>query len=582
MAIPCNRHTVAVGLLLAVHAVLGLHTAVSKSVTHDEAWHLPVGLLNLTTGRFGYDNLNPPLTRMWAALPLAAGGVRAEPGRDVPDTGLRFVQQQPDRFHTWYVWGRAFNLLLSVATGMLLAKWAGELWGSAAALGAALLYCTCPNILAHASLVTPDAGLMLGCLASLYLFWRWSQDRTWTAAILLGVVLGLAQATKFTAVLLYLVLGIVWLGLAVLPKGVAPPRWRFGLVSSATGSAQRLSAWQFPAAIVISLVVLNAVYLFGGTGRPLGGYHFQSRALMTVGGWLAPLASLPVPLPNDYLDGLDAQRAVMESPHPVFLDGQWSVTGFPAYYPKTLLYKLPHPLQLAVIAGCLCTWLWRPAHIPRRVHALVWLMVLGLLVTAGTTPMQLGVRYVLPLLPLGMLYSGGLARWIAARPRAIRTAAIVLAIVACGASLRHHPHHLAYFNESAGGPIGGREHLVDSNIDWGQDLHLVKRFMDERNLETIGLAYFGTVPPELIGIDYTLPPGRTAANLARWSLPPGWYAVSVNYVMGRPHTIHQPDGGSHGVDVDEFGYFRGLEPVARLGYSIDVYHVEAEPPNGSL
>jgi hypothetical protein len=173
-----------------------------------------------------------------------------------------------------------------------------------------------------------------------------------------------------------------------------------------------------------------------------------------------------------------------------------------------------------------------------------------------------------------MLYGGAACAWIAAWPRPVRVAAAIAIVLGCGASLRHHPHHLAYFNEYAGGPVGGREHLVDSNIDWGQDLHLVRGFMREHDLATIGLAYFGTVPPELTDIDYTLPPGLTALTAGQFRLPPGWYAVSVNYVMGRPHTIHQPDGGSHGVGLDEFGYFRQLEPVARLGYSIDVYRVE--------
>jgi hypothetical protein len=78
----------------------------------------------------------------------------------------------------------------------------------------------------------------------------------------------------------------------------------------------------------------------------------------------------------------------------------------------------------------------------------------------------------------------------------------------------------------------------------------------------------------MVGIDFTLPPGQTRENFAKFTLPRGWYAVSVNYVMGRPHTIHEPGGGSHSVGLDEFGYFRQHEPVARLGYSIDVYRVD--------
>ena len=111
---------------------------------------------------------------------------------------------------------------------------------------------------------------------------------------------------------------------------------------------------------------------------------------------------------------------------------------------------------------------------------------------------------------------------------------------------------------------------------WGQDLHLVRDFMDEQQLDTIGLAYFGTLPPDALGIDYTVPPELTRKTAPNWSLPPGWYAVSVNFVMGRPHLVRQPDGSASPVDIHAFAYFQKLEPVARLGYSIDVYHVSPE------
>ena len=570
-AVSDRRATLIVRLLLGCYVVFGLHTTVSKTVTHDELWHLPAGLINLTQARFNADNLNPPLTRMWAAVPLAVDGQKGDPEARGPMVGLRFVTANPGSFERWYVWGRTFNLVFAVAAGWLLARWARELWGGAAAVGATLLYVTCPNILAHSSIVTPDAGLMLGFLASLYLFWRWSERRTWLSALAAGIVLGLAQATKFTAVLLYPVLGCVWLGLAIVGRGKAGSVRR---ESDLQESQPRAAGWQFPAIVVVSLAVLNAAYLFDGTGRRLGDYRFQSQTLSVTSAALGAVHWLPVPLPSDYLTGLDAQRAIMEGAHPVFLDGQWSVTGFPAYYPMTLLYKLPHPLQAAVVLGFLAVLFVPSVRMPKRIHALIGLSVAGLLGTAASTSMQLGVRYILPLLPLMMLYAGGACQVAWAWPRGLRMAFAVVLLVACGASLRHHPHHLAYFNEYAGGPVGGREHLLDSNIDWGQDLHLVREFMRDHDLPRISLAYFGTLPPESLGIDYTLPPGLTAETAPNFQLPPGWYAVSVNYVMGRPHTIHQPDGGSHGVGLNEFGYFRQFEPVERLGYSIDVYHIE--------
>jgi 4-amino-4-deoxy-L-arabinose transferase-like glycosyltransferase len=560
-----------------MHVAVGIHTALSKSVTHDELWHLPVGLLNLRTGRFGYDNLNPPLTRMWAALPLWLAGVSSEPGTSGPDCGLQFIERHPQDFQRWYVWGRIFNLGLSAATVCLLAWWARGLFGAAAALLATLLYCTCPNIVAHASLVTPDAGLMLGFVATLLALWRWSESRTWVATITLGVVLGLTQATKFTAVLLYPLVIVLALVLGMTRTECADRSLR-----------SRLNGFgQVVVAFIVSLAFLNAVYLFRGVGAPLRSYSFQSSELRTLSELLRGVDGLPVPLPRDDLEGLDAQRAIMASAHPVFLDGRWSVTGFLDYYPRTLLYKLPHPLQaLCVLAAALLAFgrLGECSPLAPRVDAatrgasrlhcgrwqvqlLLWLPVVVLLGVASTTAMQLGIRYVLPALPLLMLFAAQCGPWLAARSRVAQALLWTLITAACLASLQHHPHHLPYFNEYTGGPAGGRNHLLDSNLDWGQDLHLVKQFMDEQGLDEIGLAYFGTVPAETLGIRYNAPPS--------WQPQPGWYAVSVNFVMGRPHLVREPDGTSRGVDLNEFGYFREFEPVARLGHSIDVYHVRA-------
>jgi hypothetical protein len=146
-------------------------------------------------------------------------------------------------------------------------------------------------------------------------------------------------------------------------------------------------------------------------------------------------------------------------------------------------------------------------------------------------------------------------------------------VVAALLSVRHHPHHLAYFNELAGGPSNGHMHLLDSNIDWGQDLRALKQFLDENRIDDVGLAYFGTVPPSSLGIRYHVPPRDSR---------PGWYAVSTNFLQGRPGGLRNPDGSIRLVDFDEFGYFRWFMKtpalVERIGYSIWVFEI---PETGS-
>ncbi|MCA9209530.1 MAG: hypothetical protein KDA55_14295 [Planctomycetales bacterium] len=256
---------------------------------------------------------------------------------------------------------------------------------------------------------------------------------------------------------------------------------------------------------------------------------------------------------------------MMEQPHPIYLNGEWSVTGFPDYFLRTLEYKLPHITQLLIVPGLLTLLFGRA--LPGRFQKLAILLVptIGLVTIASFSSLQLGVRYLLPVLPLLLITGSAVGLLVDRLTPGLRRTTLVALLLLIVASLRHHPHHLAYFNEWAGGPIGGRQHLLDSNLDWGQDLHLVHDFMWNHGLNEIGLVYYGTFPAGKLPIAFHISQGRTPE--------PGWHAVSVNFVMGRPHLLREPDGTGRPADIYEFAYFQQYEPVARLGYSIDVYYI---------
>ena len=136
-------------------------------------------------------------------------------------------------------------------------------------------------------------------------------------------------------------------------------------------------------------------------------------------------------------------------------------------------------------------------------------------------------------------------------------------------SVRYHPHHLAYFNELAGGPLGGRKHLLDSNLDWGQDLQGLKKYLDAQHFGEIGVAYFGGIRPELIGIAHHSVPAHIPE--------PGIYAISASFSEGRPLLIYRRNGALD-FDFYAFSYFSFSEfkPIAQIGYSIDVFNLTQE------
>jgi len=139
-----------------------------------------------------------------------------------------------------------------------------------------------------------------------------------------------------------------------------------------------------------------------------------------------------------------------------------------------------------------------------------------------------------------------------------------------GSTLYYTPHWLSYFNELAGGPLGGPEHLLDSNIDWGQDLLFLKKWQERHpEAQPLRAALYSSYDPAILGLKLAEappswpPPAQPDTALRREmfvnDLTPGWYALSVNRLWSR--------GG-------EYAYFREhLKPAAYAGYSIYIYHL---------
>jgi hypothetical protein len=204
---------------------------------------------------------------------------------------------------------------------------------------------------------------------------------------------------------------------------------------------------------------------------------------------------------------------------------------------------------------------------------------LGILIfVSSQTGFSIHSRYVLPALPFFFVWASKVGRVFemsrCTRARRLLSTAVVMALAwSVTSSLWAYPHSLSYFNELVGGPRRGGEHLLDSNIDWGQDLFRLKDWLDQHpEVKLDGLAYFGSYSVTLAGIPETprapRGPETTHADLnaGRGDLgpQPGWYALSVNYLYGRS---------------PQYRYFFQFEPVGSAGYSIYIYRITPEEVN---
>ena len=546
-------------LLLMVHGVLVYRTASYCTVTHDEYWHIPVGLLNLQYQQFDFDNLNPPLGRMVAAAPLLLVTERVDEAKpiiktDLWDYGDDFLEQHGDDYHNLIVVARMPGVLLSVLFGFLTAMWATQLFGLRSGFSALTLWTFSPSIIANSALATNDmfvSGLFVVAI------WRSSNLRKpgsgWEP-LGVGMAIGAACLVKFTGLLLFAVVPVISL--------VAGRR----LQSLATF---RATVARLMGAFVVAVAVINFGYFFHGSFTPLNDYSFESASCRAIQSKIAAIANLPVPLPYSFVAGVDHQRAMMEGAHPIYLSGQWQEKGYLSYFFLVFAWKLPHCFQL-LMALSAWTWFreWRAGSNGRNSAAKLAILLLPTLLLffiGSISDMQLGLRYILPSIPLLIVFS---SYSITAQHAGRRNLVSIVFWVLIGVSItsvRFHPHHLAYFNELSGGPENGWKLLSDSNIDWGQDLRALNEYLKQHDEVTdLKLAYFGTFPPGQLGIEYTLPTREPK---------PGWYAISVNIMQGRPNPLRQSDGTVQNVFDDPFGYLRFFDPVARIGESIRVYHV---------
>jgi hypothetical protein len=550
-----------VAAAVALQAGLSIHAMRGHSATFDEGAHLPAGYTHLALGDHRLNPEQPPLVKLLAAAPLLAA-------RPVTKSDARsWVAARQWEFGRsfLYRWNDADRLLflgrlpvVALASCLLVAVFAvaRRRFGGGAAAAAVFLAALAPDVLAHGALVTTDLGFALFFFLAVLAFARALDEPTPLRLATAGLATGAAFATKFSAPILvpvFLLLGLF---------ARRPRRLAAALV--ATGG--------------LALLVVWASYGFRPALSPDPAVRAALRAPLEVpvsGAFLQGVVAAGNAglVPEDYARGLLFVMTHSEARR-TFLLGDLSDRGFPHYFLVTFLLKTPVPLLLLVVLA-----LGRLPRLDRRDALVLWLPVLVYAAFTSTRGLQIGHRHLLPIYPFLFVVAGEAAAWVWSwrRPAGLVLVS-TLALWYAGGTLRNHPHHLAYFNEIGGGPANGWRWLVDSNLDWGQDLKRLASWMRANGVPRLKLSYFGSALPSYYGIDAEALPGYTAphaTHVTREIRPGDVVAVSATNLQG---VYVDPE------DRALLARFRGLHPIGRAGWSILVYRADfvwpeaARPP----
>jgi 4-amino-4-deoxy-L-arabinose transferase-like glycosyltransferase len=490
-------------VLLATFATLALVSAAGDSVTSDEVAHLPAGYTYVQTGDFRLNPQHPPLVKALAAVPLLSFELaRVEDvdgwkqGQD-RIFGANFLVNNYEPLYRILFAGRLPMIALGVFLGAVLFRWASEMWGPHAALATLFLYSLSPNVLAHARLVTTDAGIATFTVCALYALWKFVLHGRNEHAALCGLALGCALLAKYSGTL--------------------------------------------TAAIVFAL--LAASLLFGRSLRDV------VRGGLWIGGVALLIVELGYGFPGglaNYYRGFQAISRDFDMNKPAFLWGQHA-SGFWYYYLLAQLFKTPLP-TLLLFGAALLTF-----DVHERSSRRDWLFVLAPIAAfhaAGTgfRP-NIGLRHVLPVFPFLFLAAGWTAGKALESGRKARAVLLLLGVWYAVGTLRVSPHFLAYFNELAGGPAGGVRYLSDSNLEWGQDVAAMRAAIERTPGSPPRAAVFAPLDLQAQGV--------IAGPIGLRDLV--WPRQHVTYYVGTNYLIQEAYAGNPALRFEWLDRYRPVE-----------------------
>jgi hypothetical protein len=541
-----------VAAIILVSGTIEALSALGETQSWDEGIHLSAGYAYLTRSDFRWNQEHPPLAKLLSALPLLLFHpklpLNAECWRKLDETqmGIDFLYHNHTSADSLLFAGRAMTMLLSLiflaATAWLIRR----RFGPAAAILTVSLCAFDPNLIAHARYVTTDFPVTVFYFAAALLWMEYLLSARLRDLVLAALAFALALVTKFSALLLLPAMAILY-GIRWWQRPSDFPGRRAAAAGAALAGITLVTAAvvYWPETLRCWRTAVPPLAATVNRGNLIG------EALYRAGRWF----HLPA---HAFLVGLGKVAQHNQGGHASYLLGMRSETGWWYYFPIVFAVKS----TVAVLAATLVLLAAGLTALRQRVREVpfVWL---GLLIPptvyflfSMTSAINIGMRHILPVYPFLYLATAILltqadrARWAA-------YAAISLAALQIAECASIFPDYLAFFNAISGGPGNGPHYLVDSNIDWGQDVKKLRQWLRKHGTDTARVWYFGNAQMDYYGIRADAFPDPLDEK--GWNAIDGYAVSSVTVLEG----VYVP--------LNQVAPLRFREPIAKVGWSLYVY-----------
>ena len=436
--------------LLGIMFFLMIGNQLHKPLAYDEFFNLRYGYRFLTQGPLAVTDGQRSPIYIFNALPCLPYGCELSILQE--NEMARFIVRLP-------------TIIFALLLGIMIYRWTKELYGNRAALFSLCLYVLTPNYLAHGKQLTSDLATCLFYFLSVYFFWRLMKKKQRKNFYYCVLATGAALFSKFSGILLFLVLPLLGILEKGLPRKTDASRWLQEMGKAAVKGV---------GFFLLVLLLINSAYLFKGSFEKASRYDWQSKSWQRLKAF-----DLPIPLPRIFALGLDYTSYLSENPAfgrpDNYILGKRHRKG--RWYSFPIMILLKTPLAFFILLGLAVSTRFQLTGNLKGSSFYLWIPFAVLVLFFSLfCDVQVGVRYVLPALAFLVVYAGkGLAP-----PPGPKIAAVVGFLLGwfIFSSLSYYPHQMSYFNEIIGPRMNAYKFLADSNLDWENKSYYLKRFID--------------------------------------------------------------------------------------------------------
>lgn len=554
-----NRYSKSLKLFLIIIIAIGIiRISLTYNIfshTNDEPAHIAAGMEWLAKGVYQYEPQHPPLARIAVALFPYLDGQRSKNYENMYDEGKEILHDKDRYFHNLTL-ARIGTLIFFILASYAVWVWGCRIYDPITALFAVFLFTSLPVTLAHSGLATTDMAVTATITAALISLQMWLLEPNIKHSLLLGVTGALAILSKFSALLFLGVGGFVLIALHL----IVVLREKRELPFNKLVFMKNIGA-----VIFTGFIVIWACYHFTTAQIQPGVPHIKIDRIVGAEGIMHDFAyaiaeSVIIPAP-EFIQGIQDVFKHNKAGHTAYLLGEISEKGWWYFFPVVLIVKTPLPFLLLSFFGIYL--LVKQSRASGKPYMLgPPLVALAILLSCMPFNINIGIRHVLPMFPL-LSISAGFALAYAWRKKGqiayifLFGTLIIWHIIS---TVAVHPDYLAYFNEIAG--EHPEEIIVDSDLDWGQDIHRLSTKLKSMNIKTIkaSVAVSGELARK----------GISVQELSPYEPDSGWVAVSMS---------HLKYAGSWDPSWDGRLWYQWLEnykPMYKVGKSIRLYYINVE------